>query len=461
MFYDGVSNIEDSVNANTTGYAAILRQYGIPFSESERYLQVNRQQEKNGWVIFISISVWQIPGILRSILPVLMAENIAFKIVKWYVSAYYINMGKYGADRIGKIITAYPASDAGAQRLVELLAPITNSYKGPAVMNAIRVGEVLFAQYRETVTGEDGKKGFKTYLPERSRGLFPAGKGGIQQHKHKLIIGKYYLILSKIRVSLKGNIYKAISLKGMSFRLCVIKEGRLGMADDRYGRDITDRLLWQKDVMTDLYKKMPVPKVMDLFSSNDNNYLVMEYVRGTPLPTVIKPYYRNATWKTISVQEKEWILSVFCDILIIVEQLHGLGYVHRDIKSRNFLLQPNRKPYLLDFELSYSIRKQLPVPPFTIKTAGYVAPEQFADYIPTAKEDIFSLGALLVFLVTGTEPRKFLMQESGSIEKGLELSDVDMKMIALILLCMEKQADKRPTLAGIRAMIDSYLTTFK
>lgn len=102
-------------------------------------------------------------------------------------------------------------------------------------------------------------------------------------------------------------------------------------------------------------------------------------------------------------------LEVFEEICQAVKFAHDNKIIHRDIKPANIVLDSDDKPVLTDFDLAdlQTLRE------LTARTAGslvYAAPEQldpthdFREYRRLPESDIFSLGRLLFFLLTETEP---------------------------------------------------------
>lgn len=97
-------------------------------------------------------------------------------------------------------------------------------------------------------------------------------------------------------------------------------------------------------------------------------------------------------------------IEIIEDLIQAVKATHDSGVVHGDIKSLNVMLQPNRGAILLDFGSSRSGLR-------VIEGAGTVqaspiamAPEQFEGAVSSQASDVFTLGLLMVEILTGQHP---------------------------------------------------------
>src|SRR5688572_13039337 len=97
-------------------------------------------------------------------------------------------------------------------------------------------------------------------------------------------IGYNYIILCSLKESQKNDVVKCLYIKSLTnFGICVIKEGTYGDTKDRQGRDIKDRLMWQKQLHESLQDKVRLPRLLGSFEENGNYYLVLERIKGKSL----------------------------------------------------------------------------------------------------------------------------------------------------------------------------------
>lgn len=430
-------------------YGKILAEHHISYVEKEMWLEVYEPSFRNGmWILSVSIVLKQTAALLDIILPVAVKHHTPLKVVKNDTLHHYINVGAFGAEKVGQNMLLFPNSPESTVALIEELAILTNTFEGPMVNNMLRITSALYAGYCIVEAGKKNKFSRRFIVPATSL-ILPALKQ-FEYPKSTSIrwLKKRYYCLSIIRRSCKGNIYKAIHFSLRNPGFCIIKEGIRNMVDDKQGRDIRDRLKWQYEVHNDLTGKIRLPEVTDLFKKNDNCYLVMKRIKGKPLSDRVTSWYQRENWLSLHKRVKMQILSYYFNLLLLVEQLHQQQYIHRDIKDGNLLWLESGQPYLLDYELCYSVKKRMPNPAFKSFAPGYQSPEQFFNPQPQYTEDIYALGSLLSYLLTGISPKKQI-ESSVDIEHLIQNHD----LYALIIECLDEQPHHRPTLSKIKTTI--------
>ena len=132
-------------------------------------------------------------------------------------------------------------------------------------------------------------------------------------------------------------------------------------------------------------------------SETGQPYLVMEYVNGLPLDD----YCHNTT-----LAERLALFATLCDA---VAAIHAAGIVHRDIKPGNILVTADGILKLVDFGIAKLVTADAKTVTLTTlakrpMTIAFASPEQVDGQETTFRTDIYSLGVLLHFLVTGRLP---------------------------------------------------------
>jgi serine/threonine-protein kinase len=142
--------------------------------------------------------------------------------------------------------------------------------------------------------------------------------------------------------------------------------------------------------------QMEHPSIVKMYASfeeNSNLYLVMEYIEGE----TIEQYVRQRG----AIDEDESI-RLISEILSALGYAHQKGFVHRDIKPSNIMIRPNGSICLLDFGIAKDMNsKGLTIGQVTIGTNGYMSPEQAGGYNIDHRSDIYSLGCVFFYMLTG------------------------------------------------------------
>lgn len=147
-------------------------------------------------------------------------------------------------------------------------------------------------------------------------------------------------------------------------------------------------------------------------------YFVMELVRGLKITDYCDQH-------KLSIRQR---LELFLQICEAVQHTHQKGIIHRDIKPSNVLVELHDGkpvPKMLDFGVAKSLNQQLSEQTVhtqlaqMIGTPLYMSPEQAerSGLDVDTRSDIYSLGALLFELLTGTTPiSREEMRNAGAVE---------------------------------------------
>lgn len=283
-------------------------------------------------------------------------------------------------------------------------------------------------------------------------------KYGKAEKKGGKRIGYNYIILKSLKESKKNDVVKCIYIKSLTnWGICVIKEGTYGDTKDKHGRDIKDRLIWQKELHEMLQDKVRMPRLLGSFEENGNYYLVMERIKGKSLATIIRE--RGAeirkhllTGNKAALEPLDWLLQ----IASLLKVLHSYGVVHRDVTAANFMVMPRGKVAMIDMELSYSLERGFPDPPFQLGTYGYMSPEQEQLHTPKFEQDLFSLGAIMFYTWTAISPSKLTGISEKELHRKLAYFIPDKQMAEMIGQCMDVVPENRPGMKSVIDMIRQY-----
>jgi serine/threonine-protein kinase len=140
-----------------------------------------------------------------------------------------------------------------------------------------------------------------------------------------------------------------------------------------------------------------VVSVYDQGADGGHPFLVMEYVPGATLRTVLRERGRLSPGEALAVMDH---------VLAALAAAHAAGLVHRDVKPENVLITPDGRVKVADFGLARAAAgSTITANDSTlIGTAAYLAPEQVRDGSSDARSDVYAAGVLLFELLTGAPP---------------------------------------------------------
>ncbi len=454
-------------------YSVLLQQMGIVSQIQGCYLKVGDINVTQGWILHVSIVPYQAWNLFRILIPFLVREKVAFKIPGTRDNIISINNGELGMSKLGKVVSVYPKDDDIAYNIAKQIIEITSSFKGPQIVTDIHLGGLVYARYGsfEVLLGRNCYGGVDRYMYNRKGDLIPDTYSipfkmpldvafpfkelskGVYLNNH--FLNNRYKIFELIKNDAKGRVFKALRLKGIKIEWCIIKEGRSNaFVDDEY-RDACDRILWQYRLHSELGDDVPVPKALDYFTEKSNSYFVMQYLDGKTLKNEIEDIYSGDSWRSIDLLRRNQLLDLLVKVLHAVKKLHDRGYVHRDITHMNFIVSRRKDIYMIDLELAYSISLNEPDPPFKLGTIGFMSPEQRIRLIPSEKEDVYSVGALMIVFFTKLLPSKFSFGDSHFEEK-LRFFIMDNRLVEFILECINSDANLRPPLSRVVEFLTYY-----
>src|SRR5690349_12141637 len=136
-----------------------------------------------------------------------------------------------------------------------------------------------------------------------------------------------------------------------------------------------------------------IVEVYDFFADEGCYYLVMELVEGVDLKHYLKQH------SPLPVPEA---LAIAAQICLALDESHAQGFIHRDIKPQNILLDSSGTAKLADFGIvQIPGARQRTSGGMVMGTADYVSPEQAQGLPLTPATDLYSLGVVLYEMLTG------------------------------------------------------------
>jgi serine/threonine protein kinase len=260
-----------------------------------------------------------------------------------------------------------------------------------------------------------------------------------------------YLLTTQLGVGATGYVFQA--KHKVSGRLVAIK-----VLSKEFAADEKSLKRFQREIQA--AGRLAHPNIVQSFDAgelNGQHYLVMEFVDGSDLTTIVKDR---------GVYTPETAIKTIIQAATGLQYAHEQGVIHRDIKPRNLLQDKQGGVRLLDMGLvrladggdSLTATQQV------MGTVDYMSPEQALDPKKAdVRSDIYSLGCTLWFLLTGkklydakgvvdrimmhrSSPIPLLMKEQ-SVPKELQV--VFEKMVA------KKPDDRYQSMKEVIAALDA------
>jgi serine/threonine protein kinase len=140
-----------------------------------------------------------------------------------------------------------------------------------------------------------------------------------------------------------------------------------------------------------------IPRIVDIFYEKNYVYLVEDYVEGKTLFEFIKDNQKT---------ELETFKTIILKISDIIEYLHELNppIIYRDLKPSNIIINSIGKVFLVDFGISKIYKVDSDSDTICMGSSGYAAPEQRGLAQSCKQTDIYGMGMVMYFMITGKVP---------------------------------------------------------
>ncbi len=143
------------------------------------------------------------------------------------------------------------------------------------------------------------------------------------------------------------------------------------------------------------FKHPNIIAVYRYFEAHNTAYIVMEFAEGETLDEVLKR----------GVLEESRLLAVLMPLLEGLEEVHGVNFLHRDIKPGNIVIRSDGSPVLLDFGAARQAVGSRSRNITSVVTPGYAPIEQYSTRGNQGPwTDIYALGAVAYEAVSGEAP---------------------------------------------------------
>ncbi|MEV8473917.1 protein kinase [Streptomyces sp. NPDC051173] len=173
------------------------------------------------------------------------------------------------------------------------------------------------------------------------------------------------------------------------------------------GREASFRERFRREAQA--VAKLTHTNIVSVFDTGEDDldgstmpYIVMEYVEGQPLRSVLDTDVRQH-----GAMPTEKALKITADVLAALEVSHEMGLVHRDIKPGNVMMTKRNVVKVMDFGIARAMQSgvtSMTQTGMVVGTPQYLSPEQALGRGVDARSDLYSVGIMLFELLTGRLP---------------------------------------------------------
>lgn len=220
--------------------------------------------------------------------------------------------------------------------------------------------------------------------------------------KYNNLFKDKYKVIKKIGSGSFGEVYLAFS-QDDNIYVAIKIEDKYSQSRIRVEYEIYNYLYFAKQCKN-------IPKIYHYIETIDSRTLIMELL-GPSLDQVFEKYNKKFKLGTV--------FKIAIDIINIMYDVHKSTIIHRDIKPNNFLLDIDKKEiYIMDFGLAkkfYSKKKHISISydRSLIGTARYASINMHMGLEPSRRDDLESIGYMLIYFAKGVLPWQGLKKKQG------------------------------------------------
>lgn len=417
-----------------------------------------------GFKIHVSTIPNESVTLLNIVSDTLYSYETRFKYIKDLRLLLY-NLGKnYSRSASGKFVTIYPKNLAEFKKLIEVLYNKTNQFNGPYILSdkQYRDSNILYYRYGGFKSiyslNEYGEKttnildSESNNIPDKRVPYYqlqewvkdPFGKEeqeilykkddhddiSEEEPNDPVIFKNRYKIIKPLKFSNTGGVYYGKDLQNKSE--IIVKEARPHTSYN-FTADISsmDKIENEFNLLKKLDSYEFIPKPIDKMKIWENKFIIMEFLKGTPLrslraqvsfnPLMKKPYTQDDVR-----QYSSQVINVGKKLVDIVHKVHNEDVIIGDVAADNFLYNKESKEIKL-IDLEGGFVKGTKFQCLRISTRGYTKNRTKRK---TIIDDYYSIGIILLSFIKPIQ--RFFILDENSAYKLLDYS-ANSKGISLTL----------------------------
>lgn len=187
-----------------------------------------------------------------------------------------------------------------------------------------------------------------------------------------------------------GSVFEGLASNGTKVAIKMLR------ADVAFNPEFRELFESEAKVLSQMNHPMVVKIMGSTFSDEKKNlYLPMEFVEGETISHQVHTCGQYSESKAV---------QLMAQILEAMAYVHSTNNVHRDIKPSNIMIRPDGSVCVIDFGIAKDMKTHTgKTIGRVIGTDGYMSPEQTNGLNIDHRTDIYSLGCLLHFMLTGQD----------------------------------------------------------
>lgn len=314
--------------------------------------------------------------------------------------------------------------------------------------NKTRVNGTILAPHTPTPLEDGDEIQFDVYKfvymaeKEKPKAETP-DPGGLSEPKDEMLsglpekrkIGRYETF-SKLGRGGFGSVWKAVGPNGEIVAIKLLNPENL--EDDR-----AVRKFFHEAIILSHLNHQNITRFIDFFPKEKNYVIVMDFVEGTDLKTLLKRQQGPLSF--------DLACRVASQVLEAFHFAHGKGIIHRDIKPENIILDQENNAKIMDFGIAKMSSAATQKTAFSMISPLYTPPERFDRSSKVdVRSDIYSLGLVFYEIFTGkhpireTNPSKIIFAHINQLfDPPEQYAELPHSMSQAILKALEKNPEDR------------------
>jgi len=234
-----------------------------------------------------------------------------------------------------------------------------------------------------------------------------------------------YLVVSRLGVGGMGAVYLVDDLK-LKGKQWAVKEIMLEPWNAHF---------FSEEAAILIHLEHPfLPKIVDFFPINKQgvSYFVMDYVKGHTLQRMF------VSEKSLPLPKIMKYTLQLCQVFDYLHQLKPKPIIYRDLKPSNVMIDEQDNIRLVDFGIARRFTPYQDEDTVQLGTIGFAAPEQYLHQQTDARTDLYAIGALLYYLISGG---RYYNVNAAKLEPSF--NNVPQSLVELIEQLLQSNPDKR------------------